>query len=232
MPYYENPGMLRLHLETWASYPKALRDRFRFIIVDDASPNGPAEPVIRENPIDAEVWLFRVEVDKAWAWDHARNVAMHYMPSGWALLTDIDHCLPVESAQALVDAKLNRKCYYIPHRRRAVDGQPYKVHPNSFVIHRDLFWQAGGYDEQFIGYYGKDAAWRRQLAAVGKRVELPQVELVLYGREVIPDASTTTYTRKEGQYYTCAHPEVRARLHTTHIHKPTRHLTLPHHRVL
>ena len=233
-PYYRNPGILRLHLETWAAYPPEVLDRLRFIVVDDCSPE-PAEPVIREAGWDHNfgyVALYRVEVDKPWAWDHARNVAMHHAPDGWCLITDIDHLLTAENAAKLVYTRLKPGRFYTPSRRRAVDGEPYKPHPNSFVIERSLFWDAGGYNEEFIGYYGKDAAFNRQLDVTGKRRPWPELELLLFGREVIPDASTSTLGRKGTQYDMSKVPELRRRKETTHLVKPTQHLSLPYHRVL
>jgi hypothetical protein len=231
VPYYRNPGMLRLQLETWNSYPPEGRDRFRFIVVDDCSPE-PAEPVIREHKCDVRVELYRVEVDKPWAWDVARNIAMHHAPDGWCLITDIDHLLTAENAERLAYGKLKPGKFYTPGRRRAVDGQPYRPHPNSFVLERSLFWEAGGYQEDFAGYYGKDAAFNRQLDSVGERRHWPELELLLYGREVIPDASTSTLGRKGSEYDLALNPELRRMKKRTHIDKPTRHLTLPYSRIL
>lgn len=230
-PYYRNPGMLRLQLETWNSYPPEVRARFRFIIVDDCSPE-PAEPVIREGRGDIAIELYRVEIDKPWAWDVARNIAMHHAPDGWCLITDIDMVLTAENAERLVHGKLKAGRFYTPGRRRAVDGRPYKPHPNSFVLERSLFWEAGGYCEDFAGVYGKDAAWNRQLDAVGERRHWPELELLLYGREVIPDASTSTLGRKGSEYDIANFPELNALKKRTHIDKPTRHLTLPYSRIL
>lgn len=231
MPYYRNQGMLRLHLETWAAYPPEVLDLLRFIIADDCSPE-PAEPVIRAARFDGDMSLFRVEVDRPWAWDCARNIAMHHAPDGWCLLTDIDHLLTAENAARLVYTPLKPGRFYTPGRRRAVDGQPYKPHPNSFVIERSLFWEAGGYDEDFTGHYGKDSVWNRQLDLVGQRREWPELELLLYGREVLPDASTSTLGRKGSEYDVALDPVLSKRKKMAHLVKPTSHMRLPFHRVL
>jgi len=239
-PYYRNPGILRLHLETWAAYPPEVLDRLCFTIVDDGSPE-PAEPIIRAARIgnlaarlggSGAISLFRVEVDKPWAWDCARNIAMHHAQDGWCLITDIDHLLTAENAARLVYTKLKPGRFYTPSRRRAVDGEPYKPHPNSFVIERSLFWDAGGYNEDFTGVYGKDSVWNRQLDAVGKRRTWSELELLLFGREVIADASTSTLGRKGSEYDVAAHSELSALKKVAHLIKPTNPLRLPYHRVL
>ena len=230
--------MLWLHLDTWATYQPDVLCQMRFVIVDDGSPE-PAEPIVRDalarNREPFQIWLFRVDVDMPWAWDHARNVAMHHIPAGeWALLTDIDHLLTEPNARRLAEGKLKSGNFYIPSRRRAVDGQPYKAHPNSFVIQKELFWKAGGYEEMFVGYYGKDSCWNRQLDTVigAKRCPWPELELLLYGREVIPDASTSTLGRKGTSYHLGTVPALSRRKREVHVHRPTKHLTLPYHRVM
>lgn len=231
MPYYINEGILRLHLETWASYPKELRDRMRFILVDDASPSGPAEPVIRANPIDAEVWLFRIHEDVPWRWDGARNLAMDQAPDGPCLITDVDHVLDAANAARLVAMTVRDDFHYVPARRKA-DGTRYKRHPNSWILQRSLYWKAGGYDERFSAYYGKDRIFRDRLNMVSRRREIDDVVLTLYGREVIPDASTHTLGRKESEYYSANYPEVRALMGKAHLQKPELTLNFTWSRVL
>jgi hypothetical protein len=75
-------------------------------------------------------------------------------------------------------------------------GKP-KPHPNSDLMHRDLYWLAGGYDECFCGVYGTDGEFRRQLLRVGEHRHLEGVNIVRYSRDVVPDASTTTLDRKQ-----------------------------------
>lgn len=81
---------------------------------------------------------------------------------------------------------------------------PYKDHPNSWLMTRAMFQQMGGYDERFSGYYGSDSDFRERCKMIpengstrpAKGVVKLDLPLVRYPREVIPDASTTTYKRK------------------------------------
>jgi hypothetical protein len=212
MPYYDNPGMLRLHLDTWAHYPKDLRDRFRFVIVDDASPNGPAEPVLREHPLDLDVHLFRIEKDIPWGWPAAKNIAMHEIPDGPALVTDIDHVLEADDAARLVAMNVRPDTHYVPARRK-VDRSPYKRHPSTYILQRSLYWHVGGYEENWLGLYGSDFMMRNRIQRMSRRREIDDVTLTLWGRSDLPDASTTTLPRKEGPYYSGNMPEVRAAMH-------------------
>jgi hypothetical protein len=209
MPYYDNPGMLRLHLATWAGYPKELRDRFRFVIVDDASPNSPAAMPIFADPVDAEIRLYRIDRDVPWGWPAAKNIAMHEIPDGPALVTDIDHVLEADDAARLVAMTVRDDTHYIPARRK-VDRTPYKRHPSTYILQRSLYWKVGGYEENWLGLYGTDFMMRDRAKRLSERVETDEVTLTLYSRDDIADASTTTLTRKDGPYYSGAMPEVRA----------------------
>lgn len=73
---------------------------------------------------------------------------------------------------------------------------PYKPHPNSWMLTREMFERIGGYDERFSGYYGSDSEFRERVQRTARAVVMRPEPLVRYPREVIPDASTTTYQRK------------------------------------
>lgn len=198
MPYYDNPGMLELHIDTWNGYPQDIRDQFRFVIVDDASPNKPAADVKKR--VNGEFHLFRIHKNVPWGWPAAKNIAMHEIPESTALLTDIDHLLEVDAAINLLGSNIKPDRYYHPHRRR-VDHCYYKPHPATWVMQRSLFWKIGGFEENWLGLYGTDFLMRNRAARFGKKCELPSVKLTLWGRSDLPDASTTEFGRKGSIYH-------------------------------
>jgi predicted glycosyltransferase involved in capsule biosynthesis len=205
MAYYENGGMLDRHFEEWKTYPK--KD-FKVILVDDGSQNDPAINHIKKAKFPVE--LYRIKIDIPWNQNGARNLGMTHA-NGWCLLTDMDHLLSKDQFETLYKLKLSKDTHYVPGRKKA-NGEWYKRHPNSYIIHKDTYWKAGGYDEAFCGYYGTDATFRRQLGNTSKRVELEETfYLTLYGREVIADASTRNYGRKGTKYHTSRNPKLRAR---------------------
>lgn len=208
MAYYENGGMLDRHIGEWKNYPDELKDQFKAVIVDDGSSKDPALPHVQD--VGFPIELYRINVDIPWNQNGARNLAMTHA-DGWCLMTDMDHLLLKGQAERLCNMQLRTGYYYRPLRVRAVDKEQYKRHPNSYVLHRDLYWQAGGYDEAFCGWYGTDSTFRRQLAKAGKLVDTKEFYLLLYGREVIPDASTTNYGRKDTKYHVSNSPELRQR---------------------
>jgi len=205
MPYYDNPQMLAVHYETWRAYDPVLKDKLEIVIVDDGSPNTAAAEVARPEELP-RLKIYRVTVDLPWHQHAARNIGAFRAHSPWLLLTDIDHLLPETSFANLLKYN-DAGCVYTFARLDAPDlrpklhpvtGEPHP-HPNSFAMTKELYWQVGGYDEDYCGVYGTDGLFRSRLYAAGHRVHLNDVPLVRYSREVLADASTVSLPRKDGR---------------------------------
>lgn len=194
MAYYDNPTMLKRQLENIASYSRELKENMELIIIDDCSPLWPAqfelEPGIRMH-------LYRTCVDIPWNQDFCRNLGAMKAKTDWLLLTDIDHLVPESTMQALFKKNdLKKSLVYKFDRISAPDMQPYKPHPNSWLMTREMYWHIGGYDERFAGHYGTDGDFRDRINVYTDIIQLP-FPIIRVGREVIPDASTTTLQRKK-----------------------------------
>jgi hypothetical protein len=202
-----NSEMLRIHYRTWHDWPERIREQFKVIIIDDGSPTAPAIDV----PCPANllpISIYRVTEDRPWHQHAARNLGAHVADEGWLLLTDMDHLLTADAADALLRRldKMDDETVYTLHRVEADTGEPTigkdgrpKPHPNSFVLTRELYWKIGGYDEDFCGVYGTDGMFRQRAFHVGRRGHLKRVALTRYWRGLVSDASTTTLPRKEGR---------------------------------
>lgn len=199
--YYENPGMFEIQQATWASYPEKIRERLEVIVTDDCSFQSPAKNYLsRTNGVN--ISLYEIIEKVRWNWLECRNIGAHYAKGGWILLTDMDHVVPVEVISKLMKGinGLNPQTVYQFGRVKAPDLTPYKFHNDSFFLTRELFWLSGGYDEDFSGLYGTSGMFRNRLLKVADRnKKLETLHLVLYGREVQPDASTVGFPRKEGR---------------------------------
>lgn len=205
-PYYRNPGQLALQYAEMLRWSEVAKEQIEVVIVDDGSPE-PAVDVARPEGLPA-LRIYRVSEDKPW-WQHGcRNIGAHEAAAPWLLLTDIDHVLTSEAADALLIRidKLDASTAYFLHRIEADTGLPTvnkkgqrKPHPNSFIMTRDLYWTVGGYDEDYCGIYGTDGLFKARLFAVANEGFLKKVPLVRYWRDIIPDANTATLPRKEGR---------------------------------
>lgn len=208
MPFYLNKGMLALQYAGWAAWPEEIKDRVQIILVDDGSPEGHAVDVDRPEGLPA-LSIYRVTEDRPWHQHAARNLGAHVAGQGWLLLTDMDHVLTEEAARALLKrirlGKLDPEAIYTLARIEADTGKPTmqngkpKPHPNSFVVTRKTFWRIGGYDEEYRGY-GTDGKFKERAFSRATKGHLDKVALTRYWRELVPDASTTVFGRKEDEW--------------------------------
>jgi len=230
MAYYENPGMLRLHLDEWKKYDP-IYGHVRFLIVDDGSTDSPALDVVRKHgACRIDLMLFRVLEDRPWGQDAARNIGMHHAQTDWVLLTDMDHMVNTDQIATLMRFEPTRKTYYMPNR--VCRGEPKHPHPNSFLFHRRDFWDMGGYDEDFVGFYGSDGNFRKCAKGAGL-IEKQMADFYLYEftTDEIPDANTRKYSRKEGEYYAASNPALEEKRRGT-PYRASNPLRLPYERVL
>src|SRR5690606_5074751 len=175
--YYRQPQMLAKQLETWGQYSPDVLDKFRFIVVDDGSPE-PAKDVIKSAPpsVLGKLDLYRIEIDIPWNHPGARNLGCHVAPHGWILRVDLDHVLLPEQAGVLLAFTPRKKHWYRLRRewvKTRADGTEErgwrKPHVDSYLIHRSLYWEAGGYDEDYSGcYFCVDLEFFRLLGAIAE----------------------------------------------------------------
>ena len=210
-PYYDNPGMLFRQHESWSRFPEYLRKRVEIILVDDASPLYPAHKHLPKQR-NYELSVYRIMKNVPWNQVAARNLGVKMARHDWVFMTDIDHVLTNEGLVELfrwLDGQGLKDDLYYTVGRINVDASPYKLHPNTYLMHQRLYWKAGGYDEEFSGkVYASDGMFKKRLKlAAFDSVHLDGVIVVRYGREDIADASTTVFKRKG-----FAEPDVAARV--------------------
>lgn len=193
MAYYLNAGMLAVQYEHLAAMPADLKTGLRLIVVDDGSPRDPATPPASDPGFPVEI--YRMLQDVRWNQDACRNLAVDRAATDWLLLTDMDHMIPEATLRKAITKALDPATVYRFSRVSAPDMAPYKPHPNSWLLTKAVFDRMGGYDEAMAGFYGTDADFRDRVQAVAPIVTLKE-HLIRVPREVIPDASTTTYERK------------------------------------
>lgn len=215
MPYYDNPNMLRRHLQEWRSYDRRDAELIDAIIVDDGSPTSSASNIVREfGNLPFRIRVYRVDVDIPWNQDGARNLGMSMVNAQWVLMTDMDHMLSrsnVTKVLMFAATQARRGTYYMPTRIRPARGTGLAElpHPNSYLMHKEDFWEIGGYDEDFAGSYGSDGNFRKNARGLGLDEKMTQdFHLIQFTGDDIADSRTTRYSRKDGPYYRANFPHL------------------------
>lgn len=213
MAYYDNARMLQEHVANWNHYSDDVRSRVRVIVVDDGSREIAASDLLRDETItrSMSIQVYRIGRDIPWNQDGARNLAMNHCRTDWALMTDMDHVLPPGQAELLLKFSPSIGCYYLP-ARLVTSGDEIHPHPNTFLFNRCDFWNMGGYDEDFSGWYGSDGNFRKCAKGYGLReTETSDFSLTVFRREEISDASTRRYGRKDSKYSVMNNPALVAK---------------------
>ena len=150
--YYNQIDMLRTQLDNWRNYPEGVRNRIRFVLVDDCSRRPAAELVGNPN---IDLSIYRVKEDKYCNIGGARNLGTKVCETEWMLHSDMDHTIPAVAAEKILTlaAKDERRIYKF-QRIDHTTGQT-KIHPGTMLLTRELYWEIGGCDEDFVGNYGQ-----------------------------------------------------------------------------
>ncbi len=204
--YYRNPRMLEHQVAQWDHYP----ENIRVIVLDDCSP----EPAIDYIPESSRAEIYRITKDIPWNQNAARNLGAMKAKTDWIMFVDIDHVLMLQDAARLARKTLDPTKWYRFKRirvgaadsTRLKDALPLdaktgeiKPHINSFLCTKQLYWAAGGYDEDFAGSLGGATPFLRNLGKKGKAKVL-QIQLHCFTRDAVPDANDTTLSRDTSRY--------------------------------
>lgn len=150
-PFYNSQDALNRQIDAWKNYPEKIRKQVRFVLVDDYSDS----PVDFHIDFAINLTCLRVIDDIDWNQPGAKNLGFKFVLSPWAFFSDIDHVLKAEMCERLIDLNKQKGIVYF-FQRYNDEGDAARPHPNSFLIHKDDFKTAGGYDEDFCGHYGYD----------------------------------------------------------------------------
>lgn len=225
LPYYNQPAMLRRQLANWGCYTDFTRAHARLIVVDDGSPIPAIDAMNAHNFTNAfydwRAELYRIKVDIPWNRAEARNIGALKADTPWIVQLDLDHLMPPEAAENLVlrQAAFTPDNWYRFRRYRvgaadhtrnkdALDRDvrygEIKPHIDSYLCTPEMYWNAGGYNEDFSGCLGGGSpflAFMSRLAA--PQMAPDSVYLHVHTTDMTPDASaaldrdTTEYSRRK-----------------------------------
>lgn len=216
IPYYNQPEMLRQQMFAWLRYAPNVLESMQFLIVDDGSMVHPALPIVKaHNQLESlNITLLRIKSDIPWNRGGARNLGSMEAVTPWLLHMDIDHVLSDYDAKKLMMSTVNTRQWYRFKRLRvgAADDTrnkdtiprestmgEIKPHIDSYLISRQLYWQTGGYDEDYSGCLGGGSPFLKRLTAIIEPQVL-SIYLRVYTKHVFSDSSVTTLDRSTDEY--------------------------------
>ena len=169
---YNAQGPVDRQLALWKQFSPELLARLQFLVIDDHSD---AALVVDKGPLNLR--LVRVADDIHWNMPGCRNLAATLAATEWMLFFDVDNVVSEASLRKIVGALQQLDLQRLHVFRRTENGVDVEPHINSFLISRQGFWRAGGYDEDFSGHYGFEDVlfrmmWRKH---VGTEVLLTDI---------------------------------------------------------
>lgn len=248
VPYYRQPGMLAKQHEAWTAYSKEAKEFFRFIVVDDGSPQpDDAFTALRqcgyESMLDG-LSLYLIDKDVPWNRGMARNLGTHMAETDWVLHVDTDHVLNEHSAEALMrvweNVRSNHWYRFSRFRVGAADETRKKdkanphatfcpIHPHidSYLCTKKAYWKAGGYNEDFSGVLGGGSPFLKEMEIANGPSLLIEFPLWVYTRHAVVDSSEHTLPR-DPEAFARRKREIMAKRGSLRGHDPLR---LPWHKV-
>jgi glycosyltransferase involved in cell wall biosynthesis len=144
------------------------REYFDEVIVVDDGSTVPAENYIKDRD---KIKLYRVPIDYGFNSHGCRNLIMKQTTNDWTVLFDVDRMFidPKSAVEIIRKRKLKEQVLYL-FEMFADYNNPKTIHSsvNDFLVHKNHFWSAGGYDEELIGMRNGDRQYRQQLLNFGQ----------------------------------------------------------------
>jgi hypothetical protein len=194
-PYFETPEMLAFQLAHWSAFPLDLRKQLEFIIIDDGSPDRPADiPSVNLN-----LKLYRVNENVKWNHPGAQNLGAHVASCDWLWSGAIDNVITEKSMYGILGLDTSDPhTFYKFHDYNTGNPEQPGMHYAVNYLSRWLYWHIGGYDEDFTGYWGADdVCFEKMLVKQGgNRVVVPEdvARMEVYDEGTVVGANTHAIT--------------------------------------
>lgn len=200
MAVYGQPKMLARQLQEFRTYQSDIRDKLRLIIVDDHGDPAVTREVGELFNTLVKTTVVRIDTNIPWNQPGARNLGMRLAETDWCLMLDPDMVVPADMLFRMMAAANSMQrgelvkfgLKHVNEPKRDVDMSS----PNTYLIHREDFWDVGGYDEAFAGHKGwSDVQLLDILNACYRIHKRPDLHALFYSTNQIADAAVTSLDR-------------------------------------
>jgi len=196
--YYEDPKLLQQQINLWKHYPS----KIEIIVVDDGSSIFPAQDLLQDLKILPSLKLFEVNEDLGFNSHGCRNLIASVSSSDNILFADIDCQFYPNDISYLRSINFNKDSVYKFASYTTYNSVFSSTgHVNVFLVNKNKFWEAGGYDESFTGWHYGDREFFDRLEKVTEKRSLYPIScnIVRGKRQTIIDENIT---RAEYNNYT------------------------------
>jgi len=171
--YYNNPNNILNFVKTHQDYVDEL------IIVDDGSSNS--YHIYNYIQPTEKVKIFRVKNDYGFNSHGCRNLIMTKANNDFVILLDSDRQFvdPKSTIDKIKQKKLRYNLLYRFTAHVLECGNRTHTSVNDFLISKNLFFSAGGYDEEWIGFRDGDRQYFEQLKHFGDEQILSDIHMLL-----------------------------------------------------
>lgn len=159
--------MLKVHLDTWNSYPPEIKHHIHFILVDDGS-----RPILNldgQNINDLELDVYRINEDLYWNTPGARNLALLVADTRIVFLSDMDCLVTNDTAQAMLEyaPTMEMNARYFLGKRKKDGTHMYFRERSALFMHKTAALKTGIFDEDFTGAWGFDDGFNTDRGEAG-----------------------------------------------------------------
>tara|TARA_R110000824_G_scaffold54597_1_gene150676 strand:- start:1669 stop:2370 length:702 start_codon:yes stop_codon:yes gene_type:complete len=159
LSFFNQNEVLKQHVLSWKKYPRELKERFSFCIVDDCSKTKAMDVLSDIDLSDLDINIYRVEDDLICNIAGVRNLAATVCDTEWMVILDMDTMISEELAKEMLELTNANSGNCFKFNRRVLDNPQHrkheKTHPAVCLLRKDDYWNVGGCDEDLVGHYGQ-----------------------------------------------------------------------------
>jgi len=200
--YYNNSHYLEKFIERHGT-----AEDYNIIIVDDCSQECPAFDILKNANV-TNMKLFRVLDSLGFNSHGCRNLAMQRTTTEWNMLCDIDYDIVganvINDTIHELDPSLPCFLPVVTFETKQKDRQSI----NDFIVTKDTYWKAGGYDTEFTGmHFGDRVFISRMMRGAADQVLIDdcwviEMESQLASRiEIESNELIERFDKKEGKMF-------------------------------